>query len=60
MASENATHKRRIVSAKEHLAGIKAGQAWAQEVVDNHLQHLSAIYDAAVPQVVEQPQEVAS
>jgi len=47
MADENATHKRRVVSLKEHLAGVKAGQVWSQEVVANHLQHLSSVYDAA-------------
>jgi hypothetical protein len=46
MVDENATHRKRVRILKEHLAGIHAGQLWSQDVVKNHLQHLSDVYDA--------------
>jgi hypothetical protein len=46
MVDENATHRKRVRTLKEHLAGIHAGQLWSQDVVKTHLQHLSDVYDA--------------
>jgi len=46
MVDENATHRQRVRTLTEHLAGIHAGQLWSQDVVKNHLQHLSDVYDA--------------
>ena len=47
MVDENATHRKRVRTMKEHLAGVHAGHHWSQDVVANHLQALSDVYAAA-------------
>lgn len=61
MVDQNATHTKRVRTMKQHLASVRAGQLWAQDVAANHLQHLSDVYDAVgapgVPQPpIEEPQ----
>jgi len=41
MVDENATHRKRVRTMKQHLASVHAGNLWSQDVVANHLQHLS-------------------
>lgn len=53
MSDDNATHKRRVTTMKEHLAGLKGAAKWHQEIVANHLEHLSSVYDQAKPKPVE-------
>ena len=55
MVDANATHRKRVKTMKEHLAGIHAGHLWSQDVVANHLQHLSDVYDAVGAPGVPQP-----
>ena len=55
MVDENATHRKRVKTMKEHLAGIHAGHLWSQDVVANHLQHLSDVYAAVGAPGVPQP-----
>ena len=61
MVDENATHTKRVRTMKQHLASVHAGALWAQDVVANHLEHLSGVYDAvgapSQPQpTVQEPQ----
>jgi hypothetical protein len=55
MVDENATHRKRVKTLKEHLAGIRAGADWSQDVAANHLEHLSEVYDAVGRQSEPQP-----
>lgn len=34
---ENAPVRRHVATAREHLAGVKAGQVWVQELAAAHL-----------------------
>jgi len=47
VVDENATHRKRVATMKEKLAGHKAAQAWAQERAADHLTSLRALYEAA-------------
>jgi hypothetical protein len=55
MVDENATHRKRVKTVKEHLAGVHAGALWSRDVVANHLTHLSEVYDAVGRQSEPQP-----
>jgi hypothetical protein len=55
VVDENATHRKRVRTMKEHLAGIHAGVLWSQDVVANHLEHLSEVYDAVGRESQPQP-----
>lgn len=55
MVDINATHRKRVKTMKEHLAGVHAGALWCRDVVANHLQHLSDVYDAVGTESEPQP-----